>query len=302
MRDHRLGARDPARAARDQRDRRRSAPRHPQPDPRDRLHPVDDVRAHGARGDARPARAAVRRRRALVRGAALDGSSLRHVLPHLLPSAIALATLNMSIVILLEAGLSYLGLGVQLPDPSLGSMLSEGRQYINRASWLAIWPGRLAAPARARDQPARQRPALAREPAARGRVARERGPSLPVSRADRERHLAELFAYVRFPSISTVADPQAGPAPLRGLAARPARGGRSRARRACSRRAETRSSTATGCTPAPTRRRRSSTGTTTSSRRSRSSSGRPRRSSRRSATAASTPAGSRTTRRSCFST
>jgi peptide/nickel transport system permease protein len=65
----------------------------------------------------------------------------RHILPHLLPSAIALATLNVSIVILLEAGLSYLGLGVQLPDPSLGSMLSEGRQYINRASWLAIWPG-----------------------------------------------------------------------------------------------------------------------------------------------------------------
>jgi peptide/nickel transport system permease protein len=65
----------------------------------------------------------------------------RHILPHLLPSMIALATLNVSIVILLEAGLSYLGLGVQLPDPSLGSMLSEGRQYINRASWLAIWPG-----------------------------------------------------------------------------------------------------------------------------------------------------------------
>lgn len=65
----------------------------------------------------------------------------RHILPHLLPSAIALATLNMSIVILLEAGLSYLGLGVQLPDPSLGSMLNDGRQYITRADWLAIWPG-----------------------------------------------------------------------------------------------------------------------------------------------------------------
>jgi peptide/nickel transport system permease protein len=65
----------------------------------------------------------------------------KHVLPHLLPSMIALATLNVSIVILLEAGLSYLGLGVQLPDPSLGSMLAEGRQYITRASWLAIWPG-----------------------------------------------------------------------------------------------------------------------------------------------------------------
>jgi peptide/nickel transport system permease protein len=65
----------------------------------------------------------------------------RHMLPHLLPSAIALATLNISVAILLEAGLSYLGLGVQPPDPSLGSMLTDGRQYIYRASWLAIYPG-----------------------------------------------------------------------------------------------------------------------------------------------------------------
>jgi peptide/nickel transport system permease protein len=66
---------------------------------------------------------------------------LRHVMPQVLPSAIALATLNISVVVLLEAGLSYLGLGVQLPDPSLGSLLNEGRQYVNRASWLAIYPG-----------------------------------------------------------------------------------------------------------------------------------------------------------------
>jgi len=65
----------------------------------------------------------------------------RNILPHLLPSATALATLNISVAILLEAGLSYLGLGVQPPDPSLGSMLTEGRQYIYRASWLAIYPG-----------------------------------------------------------------------------------------------------------------------------------------------------------------
>jgi peptide/nickel transport system permease protein len=65
----------------------------------------------------------------------------RNILPHLLPSAIALATLNVSVAILLEAGLSYLGLGVQPPDPSLGSMLTEGRQYISAASWLAIYPG-----------------------------------------------------------------------------------------------------------------------------------------------------------------
>ena len=65
----------------------------------------------------------------------------RHIVPQLLPSAIALLTLNVSVVVLLEAGLSFLGLGVQLPDPSLGSMLSEGRQYIFSASWLAIYPG-----------------------------------------------------------------------------------------------------------------------------------------------------------------
>jgi peptide/nickel transport system permease protein len=65
----------------------------------------------------------------------------RHIFPHLMPSAIALATLNVSVAILLEAGLSYLGLGVQPPDPSLGSMLTDGRQYIFRASWLAIYPG-----------------------------------------------------------------------------------------------------------------------------------------------------------------
>lgn len=65
----------------------------------------------------------------------------RNILPHLLPSATALATLNVSVAILLEAGLSYLGLGVQPPDPSLGSMLTDGRQYLGVASWLAIYPG-----------------------------------------------------------------------------------------------------------------------------------------------------------------
>lgn len=64
-----------------------------------------------------------------------------HVLPNVLPSAIALATINVSMVVLLEAGLSYLGLGVPLPDPSLGSLLAEGRQFITRAPWLAIYPG-----------------------------------------------------------------------------------------------------------------------------------------------------------------
>jgi peptide/nickel transport system permease protein len=66
---------------------------------------------------------------------------LRHVLPHVLPSGVVLATLNLSAVVLLEAGLSYLGLGVPPPNPSLGSMLTEGQQYVSRAPWLAILPG-----------------------------------------------------------------------------------------------------------------------------------------------------------------
>ncbi|MGH3384435.1 MAG: ABC transporter permease [Nocardioidaceae bacterium] len=66
---------------------------------------------------------------------------LRHCLPHVLPSVLVLATLGISEAVLLEAGLSFLGLGIQPPDPSLGSMLTEGRQYIHRAPWLAIYPG-----------------------------------------------------------------------------------------------------------------------------------------------------------------
>lgn len=66
---------------------------------------------------------------------------LRHIVPQLLPSVIALGTLNVSVIILLEAGLSFLGLGVQPPDPSLGSLLSEGRQFIVAARHLAVYPG-----------------------------------------------------------------------------------------------------------------------------------------------------------------
>lgn len=66
---------------------------------------------------------------------------LRHILPGVLPSVIALATLQVSVVILIESGLSYLGLGVQPPDPSLGYMLQESRTYFSKAPWLAVFPG-----------------------------------------------------------------------------------------------------------------------------------------------------------------
>lgn len=65
----------------------------------------------------------------------------RHVLPGVLATVVTLATLQVPVVILVEAGLSYLGLGVQPPDPSLGYMLQESRIYFGRAPWLAVFPG-----------------------------------------------------------------------------------------------------------------------------------------------------------------
>lgn len=65
----------------------------------------------------------------------------RHILPHLAPSIIVLTTLNLSAAIILEASISFLGLGVPPPNPSLGSMLTDAQQYLSTASWLAIYPG-----------------------------------------------------------------------------------------------------------------------------------------------------------------
>ena len=65
----------------------------------------------------------------------------RHVLPNILIPIIVAATLGMASVIVQEAGLTYLGLGVQPPTPSWGGMLSEGHQYIIQAYHLTTFPG-----------------------------------------------------------------------------------------------------------------------------------------------------------------
>lgn len=54
---------------------------------------------------------------------------------------IVYTALNIGGVILAEAGLSFLGLGVRPPAPSWGSMLAEGKDFIFNASWLVAWPG-----------------------------------------------------------------------------------------------------------------------------------------------------------------
>lgn len=64
-----------------------------------------------------------------------------HVLPNIIAELIVLATLQLSTAILTEAGLSFLGLGTQPPDPSWGIMLSSGRQYMELAPGVTVYPG-----------------------------------------------------------------------------------------------------------------------------------------------------------------
>jgi peptide/nickel transport system permease protein len=62
-------------------------------------------------------------------------------MPNILAPLIVVATLEFGLMILFEAGLSFLGLGVQPPTPSWGSIMSVGRNYIGSAWWIATLPG-----------------------------------------------------------------------------------------------------------------------------------------------------------------
>ncbi len=66
---------------------------------------------------------------------------LRHVLPGTLDPAIVQTSLALAYAILAEAALSFLGLGTQPPEPTWGSMLSFGRQWIQEAPWFTFFPG-----------------------------------------------------------------------------------------------------------------------------------------------------------------
>ena len=65
----------------------------------------------------------------------------RYILPNATAPLIVQATVSVSYAILAEAALSFLGLGVQPPTPSWGSMISDGRDYLANAWWVAAWPG-----------------------------------------------------------------------------------------------------------------------------------------------------------------
>ena len=66
---------------------------------------------------------------------------LRHILPNIAPVLIVVATLQVGVVIVLEASLSFLGVGVPPPNPSWGSMVAEGRSYVVTAWWVSLFPG-----------------------------------------------------------------------------------------------------------------------------------------------------------------
>lgn len=64
-----------------------------------------------------------------------------HVLPNVLPAVLVVATLDIALVIISEAALSFLGLGVQPPTASWGVMISEGRDFLYEQPWIVIAPG-----------------------------------------------------------------------------------------------------------------------------------------------------------------
>ena len=66
---------------------------------------------------------------------------MRHVLPNSIGPVIVQASILLGIAILLEAALSFIGLGVQPPTPSLGLMLSDGRDFMANSAWIVAAPG-----------------------------------------------------------------------------------------------------------------------------------------------------------------
>ena len=78
---------------------------------------------------------------ARVLGASDARLILRHLLPNALAPVLVSATLGVAGAILLESGLSFLGLGVQPPTATWGVMLADGKDYLSRAWWLSFYPG-----------------------------------------------------------------------------------------------------------------------------------------------------------------
>jgi len=76
-----------------------------------------------------------------VKGASSARIVFRHILPNSVGPLIVAVTLQLAFGILTTSTLSFLGVGVQPPNPSLGLMLAEGKDYLNQAWWMSIFPG-----------------------------------------------------------------------------------------------------------------------------------------------------------------
>jgi ABC-type dipeptide/oligopeptide/nickel transport system permease subunit len=66
---------------------------------------------------------------------------LRHILPNIAPSLVVLVTMRLGMLVLAGGGLSFIGLGAQPPQPEWGALLAAGRDYMDTAPWLALYPG-----------------------------------------------------------------------------------------------------------------------------------------------------------------
>ena len=137
----------------------------------------------------------------------------RHVLPNSIGPALVLATIGVGTAIIFGSALSFVGLGAQPPTPEWGLMLSDSRNYLTLAPWLALWPGVVprrhrhlghghrplaAAPLRQPDR--RSRDDRHARPARRGR--RPRGPDRPRTRAGAAPLLSVRDLAVTFPHRS----------------------------------------------------------------------------------------------------
>jgi len=85
-------------------------------------------------------------RREFVEAAVALGASpwrimVRHLVPHLAPSLVVWGSLGLASTVLLEAALSFLGVGVQPPTPSWGGIINESQSYFTQAPWLVAFPG-----------------------------------------------------------------------------------------------------------------------------------------------------------------
>lgn len=78
---------------------------------------------------------------AMALGASSQRTLFRHIFPNVLPLVVVDATLQLGALILAEAGLSFLGLGIQPPTPTWGGILSEGQVFVAVAWWIPTFPG-----------------------------------------------------------------------------------------------------------------------------------------------------------------